>query len=208
VRRSFTRQMDAAYFMTGLGSTICPSRIRLTGVFDIRQKARCKICGIFEHDLMEVSVDANVGEPVYNCMSCSGWWHESCMAATDRQTLPSEPIANVEDSVAPPWRCQECVKNDQYAVQRVLGVVRGEDGKLYLLLEYLGYRYLEVRLESRLVDRNSELRRAYREHANTRSSLSMLYCAGAILDAMWHGQSLKELGMDKIDTPGCSPIPH
>jgi hypothetical protein len=24
----------------------------------------------------------------------------------------------------------------------------------------------------------------------------MLYCAGAILDAMWHGQSLKDLGMD------------
>ncbi len=30
-----------------------------------------------------------------------------------------------------------------------------EDGKFYLLLEYLGYRYLEVRLESRLVDKNS-----------------------------------------------------
>jgi hypothetical protein len=44
--------------------------------------------------------------------------------------------------------------------------------------------------------RNSELKRAYSEHANTRSSLSMLYCAGAILDAMWHGQSLKALGMD------------
>jgi hypothetical protein len=166
---------------------------------------------------MEVPVDANMGEPVYNCMSCSGWWHESCMTATDRQTLPSELIANVEDGIAPPWRCQECVKKDQYAVQRVLEVVRGEDGKFYLLLEYLGYRYLEVRLESRLVDRNSELKRAYREHANTRSSLSMLYCAGAILDAMWHGQSLKELVElvselprygPKIDTPGCAPIPH
>ena len=55
-----------------------------------------------------------------------------------------------------------------------------------------------VRLESRLVDRSyeSELKRAYREHANTRSSLSMLYCAGAILDAMWHEQSLKDLGLD------------
>ena len=64
------------------------------------------------------------------------------------------------------------------------GVVRGEDGTFYLLLEYLGYRYLEIRLESWLVDKNSELKRAYREHANTRSSLSMLYCAGAILDAI------------------------
>ena len=82
------------------------------------------------------------------------------------------------------------------AVQRVLEVIRGEDGTFYLLLEYLGYRYLEVRLESCLVDRNSELKRAYREHANRRSSLSLLYCAGAILDAMWHGQSLQELGLE------------
>jgi hypothetical protein len=118
------------------------------------------------------------------------------MKDTDRQTLPTVLIANVEDGVAPPWRCQECVQKDQYAVQRILEVVRDEDGKFYLLLEYLGYRYLEVRLESRLVDKNAELRRAYREHANTRSSISMLYCAGAILDAMWHGQVMKDLGMD------------
>ncbi len=47
---------------------------------------------------------------------------------------------------------------DQYAVQRVLEVVRGEDDRFYLLLEYLGYRHLEVpgRLECRLVDKNSE----------------------------------------------------
>jgi hypothetical protein len=41
-------------------------------------------------------------------------------------------------------------------------------------------RYLEIKLESLLVDKNAELKRAYREHANTRSSTSMLYCAGAI----------------------------
>ncbi len=41
------------------------------------------------------------------------------------------------------------MKNDQYAaVQRVLEMVRGEDGKFHLLLEYLGCRYLEARLES------------------------------------------------------------
>ncbi len=159
-------------------------------------EAKCKVCNTYEQDLMEVTEGTNMGEMVHNCMSCNGWWHESCMTDTDRQTLPSEQIANVEDGVAPPWRCQECVKNDQYAVQRILEVVRGEDGKFYLLLEYLGYRYLEIRLDSCLVDKNSELKRAYREHANTRSSLSMLYCAGAILDAMWHGRSLKELGME------------
>ncbi len=79
-------------------------------------------------------------------------------------------------------------------MQRILEVVRGEGGAFYLLLEYLGYRYLEIKLESLPVDKNAELRRAYREHANTRSSTSMLHCAGAILEAMWHEQSLKDLG--------------
>ena len=159
-------------------------------------EARCKICHIFEHDLMEVSEGVTLGETVHNCMSCNSWWHESCMSDTDRQTLPLAPVENIEDGVAPPWRCQECVKQNQYAVQRILEVVRGEGGTFYLLLEYLGYRYLEIKLESLLVDKNAELRRAYREHANTRSSTSMLYCAGAILEAMWHEQSLKDLGMD------------
>ena len=99
-------------------------------------EAKCKVCNTYEQDLMEVTEGTNIGEMVHNCMSCNGWWHESCMTDTDRQTLPSEQIANVEDGVAPPWRCQECVKNDQYAVQRILEVVRGEDGKFYLLLEY------------------------------------------------------------------------
>jgi len=159
-------------------------------------EAKCKVCHIYEHDLMEVMEGVNSGEVVHNCMSCNGWWHESCMPDLDRQTLPATPVTNVEDGVAPPWRCQECVKKDQYAVQRVLEVVRGEDGKFYLLLEYLGYRYLEIRLESWLVDKNNELKRAYREHANKRSSLSMLYCAGALLEAMWQGQSLKDLGLE------------
>jgi hypothetical protein len=61
---------------------------------------------------MEVPEGEPVGDPVYNCMSCNGWWHESCMQDTDRQTLPTVLITNVEDGVAPPWRCQECVKKD------------------------------------------------------------------------------------------------
>jgi hypothetical protein len=94
------------------------------------------------------------------------------------------------------------------ALQRVLGVVRGEGGKFYLLLEYLGYRYLEFKLESLLVDENSELKRAYREHANTRSSLSimMLYCAGAILEARWHEQSLRDLGMAQWISNWCTNL--
>jgi hypothetical protein len=116
-------------------------------------EARCKICHIYEHDLMEVSEGVTLGETVHNCMSCNSWWHESCMSDTDRQTLPLAPVENIEDGVAPPWRCQECVKKNQYAVQRILEVVRGEGGTFYLLLEYLGYRYLEIKLESLLVDK-------------------------------------------------------
>ncbi len=116
---SFTRRTDAAYFTTGLESANCPSQTRQIGAFD----------KIYEHDLMTVSEGENMAELVHNCMSCNhdGWWNESCMSATDRQTLPSEPIENVEDGVAPPWRCQECVEKDQYAVQRVLEVVRGKE---------------------------------------------------------------------------------
>ena len=108
-------------------------------------------------------------------------------------------MANVEDGAA---RRGDARNVSRKTNARFSGywrsTVRGEDGTLYLLLECLGYRYLEIRLESWLVDKNSELKRAYREHANTRSSLSMLYCAGAILDATssWQGQSLKELGLE------------
>jgi hypothetical protein len=36
-------------------------------------EARCRICGIYENDLMEVPGDETAGEPVYNRMSCNGW---------------------------------------------------------------------------------------------------------------------------------------
>jgi hypothetical protein len=45
-----------------------------------------------------------------------------------------------------------CVKNDKYAVQRVVDVMRAENGQIYLLMEYLGYQYLEARPESWLED--------------------------------------------------------
>jgi hypothetical protein len=67
---------------------------------------------------MEVSEGVTLGDAAHNCMSCSGWWHESCMSDTDsdRQTPPLAPAENIEDGVAPPWRCQECAKKNQYAV--------------------------------------------------------------------------------------------
>jgi hypothetical protein len=81
-------------------------------------EARCKVCQVYEHDRMDPTDDTPHGETVQNCMACMSWWHEACMSPADRATLPDMPVENVEDGVAPPWRCQACVKNDKYAVQR------------------------------------------------------------------------------------------
>ena len=115
------------------------------------------------------------------------------MSPADRATLPDMPVENVEDGVAPPWRCQACVQNDKYAVV-VVDVMRAENGQIYLLMEYLGYQYLEARPESWLEDKKGELRLAFRAHATVRRHKDMLYCGGALLEAMRSGQSLKALG--------------
>ena len=159
-------------------------------------EARCKVCRIFENDRMDRTDDTPPGEAVQNCMSCMSWWHEACMSPADRASLPDMPIENVEDGVAPPWRCQTCVKNDQYAVQRVVDVMRAENGQVYLLMEYLGYAYLEARPEVWLDDKKTELRLNYKEHATDRPNQSMLYCGGALLDAMRSGRDLKGLGLE------------
>jgi hypothetical protein len=99
------------------------------------------------------------------------------------------PVENVEDGVAPPWRCQACVRNDKYAVQRVVDVMRAENGQVYLLMEYLGYQYLEARPESWLEDKKGELKLAFKAHATVRPHKDMLYCGGALLEAMRSGQS-------------------
>ena len=44
-------------------------------------------------------------------------------------------------------------------------------------------------------DKKAELRLAYKEHALTRTSQSLLYCAAAILDAADQDQPLKDLGL-------------
>ena len=41
---------------------------------------------------------------------------------------------NVEDGFAPPWRCQDCMKTDKYAVQRVVEVLRATTAKSESLL--------------------------------------------------------------------------
>ena len=97
--------------------------------------------------------------------------------------------------MAPPWRCKDCVKATKYAVQRILEVLRDEEGRFYFVLEYLGYRLWEVRLTSLVEDKKAELRLAYKEHALTRTSQSLLYCAAAILDAADQDQPFKDLGL-------------
>ena len=87
-------------------------------------EARCKVCQIYEHDRMERSDNTPPEETVQSCMACMSWWHEACMSPAERATLPDMPIGNVEDGISPPWRCQACVKNDKYAVQRVAEVMR------------------------------------------------------------------------------------
>ena len=74
--------------------------------------------------------------------------------------------------------------------------MRAENGQVYLLIEYLGYRYLEARPESWLEDKKGELRLAYKAHATARLHKGMLYCGGALLEAMRSGQSLKTLGLE------------
>ncbi len=155
-------------------------------------------------------MDSNEGEEVelrvYNCIACMGWWHFTCLAEEDRQSLPSDLIENVEDGVAPPWRCKDCVKATKYAVQRILEVLRDEEGRFYFVLEYLGYRLWEVRLTSLVEDKKAELRLAYKEHALTRTSQRLLYCASAILDAAAQERPLG-LGLaDQARSPGADGV--
>jgi hypothetical protein len=144
-------------------------------------------------------MDSNEGEEVelrvYNCLACMGWWHYTCLTEEDRQSLPTDLIENVEDGVAPPWRCKDCVKATKYAVQRILEVLRDEEGRFYFVLDYLGYRLWEVRLTTLVEDKKAELRLAYKEHALTRTTQSLLYCASAILDAAAQDEPFKDLGL-------------
>ena len=132
---------------------------------------------MFEQDRMDSNEGEEVELRVYNCLACMGWWHYTCLTEEDRQSLPTDLIENVEDGVAPPWRCKDCVKTTKYAVQRILEVLRDEEGRFYFVLDYLGYRLWEVRLTTLVEDKKAELRLAYKEHALTRTTQSLLYCA-------------------------------
>jgi hypothetical protein len=79
-------------------------------------------------------------------------------------------------------------------------------GQIYLLMEYLGYKYLEARPESWLEDKKGELRLAFKAHATARPHKDMLYCGGALLEAMRVGQSLRELGLETKLVPREKPL--
>jgi hypothetical protein len=142
-----------------------------------------------------------------------GGQHESCLPvpANVRESLPKtiRVIENVDSRVQAVWHhhgdvsCQECVKKlSQLQFGKITGSTRfsacqrwygGEDGagptgRFYLLFEFLGYRYLEVRLESCqwLFEKNlnselKSLKRVFREHANTALAPSWMPCGAASL---------------------------
>jgi hypothetical protein len=70
------------------------------------------------------------------------------------------------------------------------------NGQVYLLMQYVGYSYMEARPEGCLEDKKAELKLAYKEQASTRPIQNMLYCGGAFLDAMRSGQPLNGLGLE------------
>ncbi len=76
------RQHSASLLHTPAGCRLLYDRL---GIHDLTRpdpadwsirhtsEASCKICHIYEHDLMEVSEGVTLGETVHNCMSCSSW---------------------------------------------------------------------------------------------------------------------------------------
>ena len=71
--------------------------------------------------------------------------------------------------------------------------------------------YLEARPESWLEDKKGELRLAYKEHATARPNQNMLYCAGALFDAIpWRdwdclGQTKVPRGVSVLARIGHAP---
>jgi hypothetical protein len=64
----------------------------------------CKVCGMFEHDRIDLDEGDQVEFRVYGCIFCNGWWHAASLSLSeqDRQSLPTELVPTVEDGAAPP----------------------------------------------------------------------------------------------------------
>ncbi len=68
----------------------------------------------------------------------------------------------MEDGKEPPWRCEGCVKDDKYAINHVLDLVRNDKGNFCLVMEYLGNPYYEVSLPTEVDEVHQEHVTAYR----------------------------------------------
>ena len=186
--------LEGLYGYLGIGNLTDPE----PEDFSLRAhtEATCCICKDNTQDRrMENGVE--VGElDAENCMACTKWWHPTCLPAAERLALPLESIVDVEDGLVPPWRCQECYETDQYCVNRVLDVVRTEQGKFCLVLEYLGYKYYEVGLPVNLKAVHKDLTNAYRAHKAQRTSDSLLHVVGTIIEATLQHAPLEGLGLE------------
>ena len=128
-------------------------------------------------------------------MSCSSWWHRECLTGREALSLPEAAIEDVEDGKEPPWRCECCVKDHKYAINRVLDLVRNDKGKFCLIMEYLGYPYYEVSLPTEVDEVHQEHVTAYREHLEQRTSQSLLHAVGTLIAATLQGHPLEQLKM-------------
>jgi hypothetical protein len=96
----------------------------------------------------------------------------------------------------PPDRCQTCIVTRQHAANRILEVVRAEDGKFLLLYDYLGYEYWEIDLPTVRKDGHGELLAAYKDHQARRTSESLLLCVAVLLEIITHGKDLADHHLD------------
>jgi hypothetical protein len=159
-------------------------------------EATCRICKCNDEDKRLDDDGREVGTLVlWNCMSCSSWWHRECLTGREALSLPEESIDDVEDGTEPPWRCEGCVGANKYAINRVLDLVRNDKGQFCLILEYLGYPYYEVSIPEEVAEVHEEHVTAYRAHLEQRTSRSLLHAVGTLIAATVNGHPLHELRM-------------
>jgi hypothetical protein len=118
------------------------------------------------------------------------------MSDINRELLTGEIYTDERMTDQPPDRCQSCIAARQHAVNRILEVVRAEDGKFLLLYDYLGYEYWEIDLPTVRKDGHGELLAAYKDHQARRTSESLLLCVAVLLEIITHGKDLADHHLD------------
>jgi hypothetical protein len=158
-------------------------------------EAICCVCKDYSTDAFHGNDPANLRD-LYQCASCNQWWHPECMSDANRELLTGEIYADEHMADQPPDRCQACINTRQHAVNRILEVVRAEDGKFLLLYDYLGYEYWEIDLPTVRKDGHGELLAAYKDHKARRTSESLLLCVAVLLEIITHGKDLADHHLD------------